>query len=221
MIPTVAAEFGTLYQLETKLQQMNPKHLPSDTAHQLLAPRPRHGWQPGQTPTTARSAAVLVLLYPLQNTPHILLTVRSSHLPTHAGQVSFPGGVLEDSETHTDAALREAFEEVAIPRETIQVMGSLTTLYVPASNFALHPIVGICKSCPDLQPAKTEVDRAIQVPIAELADPQNLHVGMRWRVNQTYAVPFFEVCNERVWGATAMVLAEVLTVIGLAPNDPW
>ena len=221
MIPTVAVEFVTLYQIETKLKQMNPKFLPSYTAHQLLAPRPRHGWQPGQTPKTARSAAVLVLLYPLQNIPHILVTVRSSHLPTHAGQVSFPGGVLEHSETITDAALRVTFEEVAIPRETIQVMGSLTTLYVPASNSALHPVVGMCKSCPDLQPAKTEVDRAIQVPIAELADPQNLHVGMRWRINQTYAVPFFEVCNERVWGATAMVLAEVLAVIGLAPNDPW
>ncbi len=221
MIPTEAVELVTLYQIETKLKQIDPKLLPSYTAHQLLAPRPRRGWQPGQTPTTARSAAVLVLLYPLQNTPHILLTVRSSHLPTHAGQVSFPGGVLENSETITDAALREAFEEVAVPPETIQVMGALTTLYVPASNFALHPVVGMCKSCPDLQPAKTEVDRAIQVPIAELADPQHLHVGVRWQDKQTYAVPFFEVCNERVWGATAMVLAEVLTVIGLAPNDPW
>ena len=221
MIPTVAAEFGTLYQIETKLRQMNPKHLPSDTAHQLLAPRPRHGWQPGQTPTAARSAAVLVLLYPLQRTPHILLTVRSSHLTTHAGQVSFPGGVLEHSETITDAALREAFEEVGISQKTIRVMGPLTTLYVPASNFALHPIIGICKSRPDLQPAKNEVDRVLQVPIGELANPQNLHVGVRWRANKTYAVPFFEVCNERVWGATAMVLAEVLTVLGLPPNDPW
>ena len=221
MIPTVAAEFVTLYQIETKLKQMNPKFLPGHTAHQLLAPRPRHGWQPGQTPVTAKSAAVLVLLYPLQKIPHVLLTVRSSHLPTHAGQVSFPGGVLEASETIIAAALREAFEEVGISPETIRVVGSLTTLYVPASNFALHPVVGICESLPNLQPATTEVDRILHVPIAELASPQNLHLGARWRKTQTYEVPFFEVCSERVWGATSMVLAEVLTVLGLTPNNPW
>ncbi len=221
MMPTVATEIVTLYQIETKLKQMNPKSLPGYTAHQLLAPRPRHGWQPDETPVTARPAAVLVLLYPLQGVPHILLTVRASHLQAHAGQVSFPGGVLENSETITDGALRETFEEVGVHQERILVTGPLTTLYVPASNFALHPVVGICKSNPNLKPAKSEVDRILQVPITKLADPQNLHVGVRWRINQTYAVPFFEVCGERVWGATSMVLAEVLTVLGLPPNNPW
>ena len=217
----MAAVFPTLYQIETRLQDACQAPLPGPEAHHLLAPRPRRGWQPGEVPSDAKTAAVLALLYPLDDTPHILLTVRAGQLPTHAGQVSFPGGVLEGSEAIADAALRETFEEVGVEPAAVRIVGALSPLYIPASAFALHPVVGISETSPDLRPAEAEVARAIEVPLAELADPANLHLGSQWRQDRAYDVPFFEVRNERVWGATSMILSELLAVLGLGPRNPW
>jgi len=217
----VAAKFPTLYQIETRVQTACRTSLPGSEAHQLLAPRPRRGWQPGEVPSDAKTAAVLALFYPLNQTPHLLLTVRARQLPTHAGQVSLPGGALEGSEEITDAALRETFEEVGVDPAAVRIVGALSPLYIPATAFALHPVVGIGETSPQLRPAAAEVERAIEVPLTELADPKNLHLGTRWRGGHAYDVPYFEVRNERVWGATSMILAELLTVLGLGPRNPW
>ena len=217
----MAAKFPTLYQIETRVQTACRTSLPGSEAHQLLAPRPRRGWQPGEVPSDAKTAAVLALFYPLNQTPHLLLTVRARQLPTHAGQVSLPGGVIEGSEEITDAALREAFEEVGVEPAEVRIVGALSPLYIPATAFALHPVVGISDTSPALSPAAAEVERAIEVPLRELADPENLRLGTRQRQGHAYDVPYFEVRNERVWGATSMILAELLTVLGLGPRNPW
>lgn len=217
----MAAKFPTLYQIETRIQTACRTSLPGSEAHQLLAPRPRRGWQPGEVPSDAKTAAVLALFYPLNQTPHLLLTVRARQLPTHAGQVSLPGGVIEGSEEITDAALREAFEEVGVEPAEVRIVGALSPLYIPATAFALHPVVGISDTSPELRPAAAEVERAIEVPLTELADPKNLRLGIRRRQDHAYDVPYFEVRNERVWGATSMILAELLTVLGLGPRNPW
>lgn len=217
----MAAKFPTLYQIETRVQTACRTSLPGSEAHQLLAPRPRRGWQPGEVPSDAKTAAVLALFYPLNQTPHLLLTVRARQLPTHAGQVSLPGGVIEGSEEITDAALREAFEEVGVEPAEVRIVGALSPLYIPATAFALHPVVGISDTSPELSPAAAEVERAIEVPLRELADPENLRLGTRQRQGHAYDVPYFEVRNERVWGATSMILAELLTVLGLGPRNPW
>ena len=217
----MAAKFPTLYQIETRVQTACRTSLPGSEAHQLLAPRPRRGWQPGEVPSDAKTAAVLALFYPLNQTPHLLLTVRARQLPTHAGQVSLPGGVIEGPEEITDAALREAFEEVGVEPAEVRIVGALSPLYIPATAFALHPVVGISDTSPELSPAAAEVERAIEVPLRELADPENLRLGTRQRQGHAYDVPYFEVRNERVWGATSMILAELLTVLGLGPRNPW
>ena len=95
----------------------------------------------------------------------------------------------------------------------IRIVGFLSTLYIPVSNFALHPVVAILDQCPVLVPAAAEVAQILEVQIRELRDPKSLKHGWRWRDEEAIAVPYFELQGERVWGATAMVLGEFLYLL--------
>ncbi len=214
-------ESPRLYQIDALLRSAFRTSLPGADAHRLLAPKPRPGWRPGAVPAHATPAAALVLLYPLDDAPHVLLTVRAGRLGKHAGQVSFPGGLIDAGESVRDAALREAFEEVGLDPAAVRVAGALSPLYIKVSNFAIHPVAGVAESTPRLRPSAAEVARLLPAPLAALADPANLRRGTRWRDDLPCDVPYFEVRNERVWGATAMVLAELLAMLGLGPRDPW
>ena len=213
--------FRTLYQIEEDIRDALDQPLPGSDAHLTLAPRPRRGWHPGQIPPGARTAAALVLLYPLAEEPHLLLTVRAGQLAQHAGQVSFPGGGLEPNETIDEAALRETQEEVGVDPNQVRLIGALSPLYIPVSDFALHPIVGVTHAPPAWQAAAAEVRRVLESPVAELLTTAGPHRGYLWDEDHRYQVPFFEVGGERVWGATAMILAELMTVIGASLKDPW
>ena len=214
-------QFRTLYQIEEDIRDALDRPLPGSDAHLTLAPRPRRGWHPGQVPAGARTAAALILLYPVAGEPHLLLTVRAGQLAQHAGQVSFPGGGLHPNETISEAALRESQEEVGIDPDHIQLIGALSPLYIPVSDFALHPIVGVTHRPPTWQPAAEEVWRVLETPVAELLTTAGPHRGYRLDEDHHYHVPYFEVGGERVWGATAMILAELMTVIGASLKDPW
>lgn len=214
-------ESPKLYQIDALLRSAFRTPLPGGDAHLRLAPKPRPGWRPGVVPDHATPAAALVLLYPLDDAPHVLLTVRAGRLGKHAGQVSFPGGLIDAGESVRDAALREAFEEVGLDPAAVRVAGALSPLYITVSNFAIHPVAGVAASTPRLRPSAAEVARLLPAPLAALADPANLRRGTRWRDDLPCDVPYFEVRNERVWGATAMVLAELLTLLDLAPRNPW
>ena len=216
---TVASEFPSLYQIEAKARTALSARLPGAEAHLPLAPRPRHGWQPGHVPDGAKHAAGLVLLYPRSAQPHVVLTVRADRMAQHAGQVSLPGGALEPGETVDHAALREATEEVGLDKRSVRLLGTLSTLYIPVSHFALHPVVGVTDRCPVFRPATAEVGRLVEVPL-ELVSARPRR-GYRWRGTERFEVPFFELGGERVWGATAMVLAELLAVLGAPAADPW
>ncbi len=217
----MAVESPTLYQIDARLRSACGAPLPGADAHRLLAPQPRPGWRPGEVPDHATPAAALVLLYPVDDAPHVLLTVRAGRLGKHAGQVSFPGGLVDAGESIAQAALREAFEEVGLDPAAVRVVGALSPLYVTVSNFAIHPVAGIAETTPPLRPSAAEVARLLPAPLAALADPGNLRRGTRWRGDLPCDVPYFEVRNERVWGATAMVLAELLAMLDLGPRNPW
>ena len=212
---------GTLYQIEASIQGALTQPLPGASAHCLLAPRPRHGWDPGQIPPEAKPSAALILLFPFSGEAYTLLTVRGDHLPQHAGQVSFPGGRLEPNETVENAALRESHEEVGLDPRQVRLLGKLSPLYIPASGFALFPIIGIADSRPKFLSKTTEVKRILEIPISTLIESEDLHLGYRLYKNDSYRVPYFNVEDERVWGATAMILGELLTVIGTSLRDPW
>ena len=211
---TVASGTPSLYQIEAQLRARLNGPLPGGRAHLRAAPTPRRGWRPNQVPTGGRTAAGLILLYPLRNTPHVLLTVRAGELAQHPGQVSFPGGKIENDETIPQAALREASEEVGVDPEQVRVLGLLSTMYIKGSRYTLHPVVGIVQERPPFNAQAGEVDRLLEVPLSGLLKPCALRHGVSWRGDERIQVPYFELCEERVWGATAMILAELVAILG-------
>jgi 8-oxo-dGTP pyrophosphatase MutT (NUDIX family) len=197
-------------QLETAFQG----ELPGAEAQAALAPIPRREWPEGFNPARVRHAAGLLLVFPVRASAHIVLTVRSDTLGRHSGQVSLPGGVVEPGETFEQAALREAHEEIAVPPDGITVLGPLTPLDIPVSGFRLHPIVALRREQPSMVPADGEVARILEVPLTQLADRSALRFTRQVREGRSYRVPAFHVEGFEIWGATAMVLAEFLALLG-------
>jgi len=156
-----------------------------------------------------REAGVLALLYP-NGEPHLVLTVRRDDLPDHPGQISFPGGQREAGETLPETALREAQEEVDLSPTDVHLIGALTPLFVPPSNFCVHPFVGVANGVPVLTPTDREVGDILHVPVRTLLQPDT-RVVETWTLHgREIDVPFYRVGEHVVWGATAMMLSELL-----------
>jgi 8-oxo-dGTP pyrophosphatase MutT (NUDIX family) len=211
-------------QLASLLRQALEAPLPGLDAQLRLAPSPRTGWDPFRVPGGLRAAAALVLLYPHDDgSLHVPLTVRGDALRHHTGQVSLPGGKVDAGESVEEAALREAEEEVGVAGGAVEILGRLTPLHIPVSGFLVHPVVAVTVSRPDFHPHADEVARLLEVPIARLADPRIVARETRMLPRGTglepVEVPYFDVEGEKVWGATAMILAEFLEVARLAGLD--
>ena len=194
--------------------------LPGVRAQMLLAPRPRHGWSPDVVPEGCRPGAALLLVYPRDGVPRVLLTLRHSGLPQHAGQVSLPGGAVDPGETAEQAALREAEEEVGVRAEDVRVLRTLTPLHIPVSGFLLVPVVAIARNALTFTPHAPEVEAVLEPSLAELSGVGAVGVERRASGGTSYEVPSLSVGGARVWGATAMVLAEFLTLLGVPPSVP-
>ena len=198
--------------------------LPGLAGQLPMSPRPRRGWEPDHFPADARVGGVLILFYPGEHPSPgeagLLLTVRSRLLPNHAGQVSLPGGAVERGESAEQAALRETAEEIGVDPSSVTVLGGLTRLHVPVSRFVLHPFVGFVDRAPAHVADEAEVARVIELPLRRLMEPSRAVRELRGREPDRFQVPFFEVDGEKVWGARAMVLSELLTLLG-KPPDPW
>ncbi len=162
----------------------------------------------------AREAATLVLLYPIEaDEAALVLTVRQPGLRDHSGQVSFPGGRIEAGETPEEAALREGYEEVGIDPGAPVVLGRLTPLYIPPSRFSVYPVVAAVDARPPFTPQEAEVAALLEVPLAHLLDPASRRTAARTIREVEYEVPHFWVDGHEVWGATGMMLAELVAVL--------
>ena len=162
--------------------------------------------------TFVRVGAVLVLLYYREHEIHLVLTKRREHLHSHAGQISFPGGRHEESETLLTTALRETEEEVGIPTTAVQTLGQLANIYIPPSGYLVHPFVGWYQNGgePEFTPSASEVAQIIEVPLTTLLDPETA-VAEPWDFKgHEVMVPYFAIENHKVWGATAIMLSEFI-----------
>ena len=186
-----------------------------------MAPLPRPGWHPNDRPAEpARQSAVLVLLYPRRDELHLPLIVRPTYDGAHSGQVAFPGGGFEEGDANlTATALRETEEELGIAPQDVQVLGELTQLYIWPSNYQVHPTVGRIAYRPAFQPNVREVAQLLEVPLNTLLDPAHLR-RERWQLQDRSAlVPFFAIQGQTIWGATAMILSELLAVVRMCRAD--
>ena len=162
-----------------------------------------------------RKGGVLALLYPVEEVPHMVFMQRTEDGRVHSGQISFPGGKVETFDPHpTATALREAEEELGIPQDRVEVLGSLTPLYIPPSNFLVYPTVGYMDHRTSFVPSEKEVARIIEVPLPLLLQPDTLQeTKIRIRQGLVIKAPAFMAEGNVIWGATAMMLNELLTVI--------
>jgi 8-oxo-dGTP pyrophosphatase MutT (NUDIX family) len=201
---------ATLDTIRTALQ----RPLPGRAAQMEMAVRPRPGDRPDLPDPCPREAAVLLLLYRRQNRLVLPLTLRTETVAMHRGQISLPGGAREPRDRDfAQTALRETCEELGIPELAVQVLGTLSPLYVPPSRFCVYPFIGYAEHAPKLHPDSSEVAEVIEAGLTDLLDPNTRHVEPHWRDDQRFQVPVYRLGKHKVWGATAMILAEFLWMV--------
>ncbi len=196
--------------------------LPGREVQYHMAPRPRPGAEFYDTPRAdSRRGGVLALFYPHDDTVYLPLILRPTYPGVHSGQVGFPGGGVEEMDADlTATALRETYEEIGVHPSQITVLGQLTPLYVFASNYIVQPAVAWIDYRPEFKHDPFEVAQLLEVSLLALLDPASRRTEMRSMRGQPIDVPYFAVAGQSVWGATAMMLSELLALpsMRLAPG---
>ncbi len=164
-------------------------------------------------PPGAKDAGVLILLYPMEGKICFPLTRRTDTVESHKGQVSLPGGARETGESLEATAVRETCEELRACADNWSILGALTPLYIPASSFVISPFVAYSPIRPRFQPDPIEVAELIETPLAVLLDPVTIKRETWTLRGIPVEVPFFHIDGNKVWGATAMVLSELITLL--------
>ncbi|MCX6182016.1 MAG: CoA pyrophosphatase [Bacteroidetes bacterium] len=166
----------------------------------------------------ARTACVLILIYPVNEVPHLVLMKRPSYDGHHSGQISFPGGKHENEETYEETALREAKEELRIAPEKVNILGQLTTLFIPPSNFEVLPFISVCKERPVFIKDPKEVEEVIEIDLPHILSNDSIkEKPMQLSAGFSFTVPYFDIKDEVVWGATAMILFELREILKSEP----
>ena len=143
--------------------------LPGNLAQEDMIPVPRLGHKLSDSAVgSCIEAGVLALFYPRKNRLHLVFTRRTDRVSSHQAQISFPGGRREPDEEFDQTALRETNEELGVNPESVRILGRLTPLYVPPTNFCIYPVVGFAAERPDFRPSPNEVAEVIEVPVDHL-----------------------------------------------------
>lgn len=190
--------------------------LPGKEAQLSMSPNPvdMRRFDP-KPPENHRKGSVLILLYPNENKAFFPLIKRPIYPGVHSGQIAFPGGKMEEEDAdEIDTALREAWEEVNILPNQVKLIGRMSDLFIPTSNFLVTPVLGYSERVPDFVPEEKEVARIIQAAVSTLYEPDfRKQKILEFSDNFRLDTPYFEVEKEMVWGATAMILSELLQIL--------
>ncbi|WP_339922400.1 CoA pyrophosphatase [uncultured Cyclobacterium sp.] len=191
--------------------------LPGRSAQERMAPMPLEMERfDEQQMSNARKGAVLMLLCPSEDRKSIIVPFikRATYEGVHSGQIALPGGKKDVGDKDLgETALRETEEEIGVSRKDIQILGNLSDLYIPPSNFSVRPFIGFSSAPPVFEIDKREVDRLIICSFDELTNEAIIKKkGMNLAGGYKIQAPYYEINEEVVWGATAMILSEFLTL---------
>ncbi|MBT4034764.1 MAG: CoA pyrophosphatase [Candidatus Marinimicrobia bacterium] len=192
-----------------KLSELLKQPLPGWMAQKHLMPEGRELKSLGDN---LHPAAVLISLYPQNGEWVFPLIRRTIDGFVHSGQIALPGGRRDGTETDIETALREAYEEVNILPEQVEVLGLTSVLPIPVSNHIVQPVVGYTRNKPDFIPEPKEVAEIFTVSIKSLCEREIQYESRHFK-NRDWEIPFFEIDGHKVWGATAMILSEFRTLV--------
>lgn len=170
---------------------------------------------PDKTPEMGRPSGVLIPLFVRDGRLYVLLTKRHADLSSHAGQISFPGGKRDPEDIDLRAtALREAQEEIGLDPSAVEIVGELDDCPTFVTNYVITPVVGIIPDRYPFVPSAREIETLIEAPLDEFLVPGALRTEDKVRNGETYQMLFYSVGGHVVWGATARILTQLLSLLG-------
>jgi len=187
--------------------------LPGSRAQAKQQPELSYGRHFHSAPAGVRQAAVMALLYRDQGGWRFPLVIRPRSMAAHAGQISLPGGVIDPDETDREAAQRELEEELGVPPAGVRLLGRLSTLHLFVTQFEITPWVASIDARPLWHPSPAEVSQLLEVPLDCLADPTCYGHHVRGKRGVQFLAPHIQCGPHHIWGATAMILAELAAVL--------
>ncbi|NEQ50703.1 MAG: CoA pyrophosphatase [Leptolyngbya sp. SIO3F4] len=203
--------------VHTFLRTRLTEPLPEETEQLRMAPYNRTARNLAlRVNPNPKPSAVLVLIYPHGTEAHTVLMLRNKYPGVHSGQVSFPGGRQEITDPDLRfTALRETEEEMGVPVQSVEVLGSLSPVYIPPSGFLVTPYVGTVLEAPHFRPDDREVHTLIETPLSlllrdDIIKSKPIKVGSS---GIRIRAPYFDVHGHVVWGATAMILSELKSLL--------
>lgn len=191
-----------------KLKNALINNLPGTSAHKMMDPKRNFSIDE----KIVKRAAVLIVFYQQDNVWTFPLIRRAEDEYPHSGQIALPGGRIEPNESASAAACREVEEEVGLKADKIRVLGKLSSITIPVSGFLVYPFISIIDFKPVWIPNPAEVDKVFPVSLADLHDETNAKIEKRIFNNKSVNIKYFHLQNQKVWGATAMILNELRLV---------
>ena len=190
--------------------------LPGKIGQYIMAPEYRPDYELGEVMKfNPRIGGVLLLLDPTDGPTQIIFTLRKQYLGTHSGQMSFPGGKQEAADADIRyTALRETHEEIGIAPDQIRVIGRLTELYIPPSNFLVYPTVGVLGQTAVFKKQENEVEEIVKIPLSFFLDPVNRRkTKITVSEGHKVEVPAYLFGGYTIWGATAIMMSEFVYLL--------
>ncbi len=200
-------------ELITQLTQRLSQPLPGKKAQDIMMVYPGYPSAVLEAYAQRVPAGVLILLFPRNGGWHFFLTKRTDRVDHHKGQISLPGGVVQDGESLMEAALRETHEEIGVASTLVTVIGSLTSFNIPVSGFEIFPFISWAVSEPMTAIHDAEVDRVFSVSLDSFLDDRNQKQKKETLRGEMRTIPYFDLGSEQVWGATSIILSEFKTVL--------